>query len=81
MAKRARQAGDRCRCTYRSCSSDSAAPGSTYGRARYHLLRIEREGEGWKLKVEIRALKADGTGCEADGDLVFHSSVTPAMVA
>ena len=37
--------------------------------------------EGWRLKVEIRALKADGTGCEPDGDLVFHSPVTPAMVA
>lgn len=62
-------------------TSASAAPGSKYGRARYHLIRIERESEGWRLRVEIRALKADGTGCESDGDLVFHSPVTPAMVA
>jgi 3',5'-cyclic AMP phosphodiesterase CpdA len=62
-------------------TSASAAPGSKYGRARYHLIRIERESEGWRLKLEIRALKADASGCEPDGDLVFHSPVTPAMVA
>jgi 3',5'-cyclic AMP phosphodiesterase CpdA len=62
-------------------TSASAAPGSKYGRARYHLIRIEREGEGWTLKVEIRALKPDASGCEPDGALVFHSSVTSAMVA
>ena len=62
-------------------TSASAAPGSKYGRARYHLIRIERDGEGWTLRLEIRALKADASGCEPDGDLVFHSPVTPAMVA
>jgi 3',5'-cyclic AMP phosphodiesterase CpdA len=62
-------------------TSASAAPGSKYGRARYHLIRIEREGEGWTLKVEIRALKPDASGCEPDGTLVFHSPVTSAMVA
>jgi hypothetical protein len=44
-------------------------------------MRIERDGEGWMLRLEIRALKADASGCEPDGDLVFHSPVTPAMVA
>jgi 3',5'-cyclic AMP phosphodiesterase CpdA len=61
-------------------TSASAAPGSKYGRARYHLLRIERDGDDWKLKLEIRALMADAGGCEPDGELVFHSPVTPAMV-
>lgn len=62
-------------------TSASAAPGSKYGRARYHLVRIERDGAGWRLRVQIRALTADMSGCEPDGDLVFHSSDTPAMVA
>lgn len=62
-------------------TSASAAPGSKYGRARYHLIHIERDGDGWRLEVRIRALKATGDGCEPDGDLVFHSSDTPAMVA
>ncbi len=62
-------------------TSASAAPGSKYGRARYHLFHIEREGDGWKLRLRIRALKVDGSGCEPDGELVFHSPVTPAMVA
>jgi len=62
-------------------SSASAAPGSKYGRARYHLIRIGREGEGWRLDVQIRALSADTSACEPDGELVFHSPVTPAMVA
>ena len=62
-------------------TSASAAPGSEYGRARYHLIHIERAGEGWTLRLEIRALTADAGGCEPDGELVFHSSVTPAMVA
>src|SRR5262249_42315537 len=62
-------------------TSASAAPGSKYGRARYHLIRIEREGEGWQLTLEIRALKGDASGCERDGELVFHSPVTATMVA
>jgi 3',5'-cyclic AMP phosphodiesterase CpdA len=62
-------------------TSASAAPGSKYGRARYHLIHIERDGKGWTLRLEIRALKADASGCEPDGELVFHSPVMPAMVA
>jgi len=62
-------------------TSASAAPGSKYGRARYHLFHIERAGEGWRLRLHIRALKADASGCEPDGELVFHSPVTSAMVA
>lgn len=62
-------------------TSASAALDSKYGRARYHLIRIEREGSGWRLAVELRALRPDGAGCEPDGTLVFHSSATPAMVA
>lgn len=62
-------------------SSASAARESKYGRARYHLIRIERGGAGWRLAVQIRALNADNSGCEPDGDLVFHSGDTAAMVA
>ena len=62
-------------------TSASAAPGSKYGRARYHLIHIERDGEGWTLKLEIRALTADASGCEPDGDLVFRSGDPTAMVA
>ncbi|HEX7199231.1 MAG TPA: hypothetical protein VF213_07125, partial [Dongiaceae bacterium] len=54
-------------------TSASAAPGSKYGRARYHLIRIEREPGGWRLHVELRALRGDGAGCETDGELMFHS--------
>jgi 3',5'-cyclic AMP phosphodiesterase CpdA len=54
-------------------TSASAAPDSKYGRARYHLIHIERENGGWRLAVELRALRADGAGCEPDGRLVFHS--------
>jgi 3',5'-cyclic AMP phosphodiesterase CpdA len=77
----ARIAGPRGPVPVLGVTSASAAPGSKYGRARYHLIRIEREGEGWSLKVEIRALKPDASGCEPDGTLVFHSPVPPAMVA
>ena len=62
-------------------TSASAARGSKYGRARYHLIHIERDGEGWRLQVQIRALNADSSGCEPDGDLVFHSGARLAMVA
>jgi 3',5'-cyclic AMP phosphodiesterase CpdA len=62
-------------------TSASAAPGSKYGRARYHLIRIERAMEGWRLDVELRALGRDGSGCEADGELSFHGGLPPAMVA
>ncbi|MBI2742115.1 MAG: metallophosphoesterase [Rhodospirillales bacterium] len=62
-------------------TSASAAPDSKYGRARYHLIRIQREGAGWQFDVELRALAKDGTGCEADGKLSFHSGRPLAMVA
>jgi 3',5'-cyclic AMP phosphodiesterase CpdA len=62
-------------------TSASAAPDSKYGRARYHLIHIERENEGWRIGVELRALRKDGAGCEPDGDLVFHSGRALAMVA
>ncbi len=54
-------------------TSASAAPGSKYGRARYHLIRIDRHGDGWRFRVQLRALKAAGDGCEPDGELMFHS--------
>jgi 3',5'-cyclic AMP phosphodiesterase CpdA len=62
-------------------TSASAAPDSKYGRARYHLIRIQREGEGWQLAVELRALRKDSMGCEPDGQLVFHSGQPLAVVA
>lgn len=62
-------------------TSASAAPDSKYGRARYHLIRISREGDGWQLKVELRALAADGRGCEPDGELMFHTLAPARMVA
>jgi 3',5'-cyclic AMP phosphodiesterase CpdA len=62
-------------------SSASAARESKYGRARYHLIDIERDGVGWRLQVKIRALNSDDSGCEPDGDLVFHSGSGLAMVA
>jgi 3',5'-cyclic AMP phosphodiesterase CpdA len=55
-------------------TSASAAPESKYGRARYHLIHIERSEGGWTLKVELRALNAAFDGCEPDGELVFHSA-------
>lgn len=55
-------------------TSASAAPDSKYGRARYHLLHIERNEGGWRLGVELRALNAAFDGCEPDGELVFHSA-------
>ncbi len=62
-------------------TSASAAPGSKYGRARWHLIRITREATGWQFDVELRALRADGAGCEPDGRLTFHSGGPLAMVA
>ncbi len=62
-------------------SSASAARASKYGRARYHLIHIDRDGEGWRLDVQVRALNADNSGCERDGDFVFHSAGRLAMVA
>lgn len=62
-------------------TSASAAPGSKYGRARYHLLGIGREDAGWRIAVDIRALKADGGGCEPDGRVVFHTGAPARMVA
>lgn len=61
-------------------TSASAAPDSKYGRARYHLIRIDRAVQGWRLEVELRALASDGRGCEPDGTLVFHT-VAEASVA
>ncbi|UYN94488.1 MAG: metallophosphoesterase [Enhydrobacter sp.] len=54
-------------------TSASAAPDSRYGRARYHLIGIERAEGGWAFTVSIRALNAACDGCEPDGELVFHS--------
>ena len=62
-------------------TSASASPGSKYGRARWHLIRITREASGWRFDVELRALRADGAGCEPDGQLSFHSGQPLAMVA
>lgn len=62
-------------------TSASAAPGSKYGRARYHLIAIERETAGWRIAVDIRALKADAAGCEPDGRLVFNSGAPAALAA
>ena len=61
-------------------TSASAAPGSTYGRARWHLLRIDRDDRGWRIDVELRALCADRVGCEPDGQLTFHVPAAPAVV-
>ena len=30
--------------------------------------------DGWRLRVELRALNAAFDGCEPDGELVFHSA-------
>lgn len=62
-------------------TSASAAPGSKYGRARYHLIGIERETSGWRITVDIRALRADGKGCEPDGRLAFHGGAPVALAA
>jgi len=61
-------------------ASASAAPDSKYGRARYHLIRIERDGRGWRMRVELRALNAQSDGCDADGELTFHSTARAGMV-
>ncbi len=60
-------------------TSASAAPDSKYGRARYHLIRIERDGSGWRFDVQIRALAPGQRGCEPDGELVFHVDATTAV--
>ena len=66
-------------------TSASAAPDSKYGRARWHLIRITRdattEGAGWRFDIELRALRADGAGCEPDGQLCLHTTASLAMVA
>jgi 3',5'-cyclic AMP phosphodiesterase CpdA len=62
-------------------TSASAAPASKYGRARYHLIRITHDATGWRFDVELRALRADGAGCEPDGRLSFHTAQPLAMVA
>lgn len=58
-------------------ASASAAPDSKYGRARYHLIHIEREAGVWRLRVEIRALNPKADGCEPDGDIILHSPAAP----
>lgn len=62
-------------------TSASAAADSKYGRARYHLIGIERQPAGWRLAVQIRALKACGTGCEPDGRIVFENGEPFAQAA
>jgi hypothetical protein len=62
-------------------TSASAAPDSKYGRARYHLIHIERENAAWRIDVELRALSADGLGCEPDGQLTFRTARPLAVVA
>jgi len=62
-------------------TSASAAPESKYGRARYHRLGIERGTAGWRIVLDIRALKADGTGCEPDGRIVFNGGAPSALAA
>ena len=61
-------------------TSASAAGDSPYGRARYHLIEIDRQDGGWRLRVELRALSADGAGCEPDGELSFHISAANAAI-
>src|SRR5262249_13324433 len=62
-------------------ASASAAADSKYGRARYHLIHIERGNGGWRLAVELRAVRADGAGCETDGRLMFHAARPVGVVA
>lgn len=62
-------------------TSASAAPGGKYGRARYHLIGVDREDEGWRFEVDLRALRPGGTGCEPDGRLVLHAGATLAQAA
>src|SRR5918993_1024850 len=62
-------------------TSASAAPDSKYGRARWHLIRIEREAAGWRVGRRFCAPPQGGAGCEPDGKLSFHSGQPLAMVA
>jgi 3',5'-cyclic AMP phosphodiesterase CpdA len=62
-------------------ASASAAADSKYGRARYHLLRFQESRGGSTIEVEMRALRADGAGCEPDGTFSFHTPQPLAMVA
>ena len=62
-------------------TSASAAPESKYGRARYHLIGIARETAGWRITLDIRALKADGSGCEPDGRIAFNGGAPSALAA
>ena len=61
-------------------TSASAAPDSKYGRARYHLIEIDRQDDGWRVRVELRALAADGAACEPDGELSFHIPAANAVI-
>jgi hypothetical protein len=36
---------------------------------------------GWRITLDIRALKADGTGCEPDGRIVFNGGAPSALAA
>ena len=62
-------------------ASASAAPDSKYGRARYHLIHIERANDhraaAWRLRVEVRALNPKADGCEPDGEIILHSPAAP----
>jgi 3',5'-cyclic AMP phosphodiesterase CpdA len=62
-------------------ASASSAAGGRYGRARYHLLRFDAAGAAWNIAIELRSLRPDGTGCEADGVLNFRVPRRLAMVA
>jgi len=54
-------------------TSASAAVESRYGRARWHLIEIERAGAGWQTRVAVRAARADGA-CEDDGRYSFRTA-------
>lgn len=45
--------------------SASAAHDSPYGRAGWNLIRIDRQHEGWRFRIEHRRLTESGKGCEA----------------
>ena len=63
-------------------TSASAAPDSKYGRARWHLIRIEREAAGWQFDVELRALQqATAQAASLTESSSFHSGQPLAMVA
>jgi hypothetical protein len=56
-------------------------PTASTGRARYHLIRIEREGEAGSFDVELRAAAADGSGLRSPTAARRSTVATAAMVA